>query len=91
MDLIKFIEDPGRHQRLAEEVGTTKAWLWQIATGWRGKRASTDLAMKIESASRGIGPEAVSRSVLRPDIWPAGDMQAANDPEGPSADAAEEG
>lgn len=70
MDLSKFIEDPARHAALAERIGTSKAWLWQIATGWRGKRASFAMAQDIELASGVIGPEPVPKSTLRPDIWP---------------------
>lgn len=70
MDLSTFIADPDRHAALAGRIGTSKAWLWQIATNWRGKRASFTMAQDIERVSAEIGPEAVSKSSLRPDIWP---------------------
>ena len=34
------------------------------------KRASWELAQRIEQATGEIGPECVPKSTLRPDIWP---------------------
>lgn len=70
MDLQTFIADKDRRAALAEACGTTGDWLYQIATGWNGRRASTDLARKIEAASAAIGPERVPKESLRPDVWP---------------------
>lgn len=67
MDLLTYISDMGRRRALAEYLGRNPVYLWQIATGRR--RASTDLAQEIESATRILGPEEVSRSTLRPDVW----------------------
>lgn len=71
MDLLTFISDRDRKAALATSLGASEGYLWQIATGWRGKRASWELAQRIESMTAGIGPEAVPKSSLRPDIWPA--------------------
>jgi len=63
--LAEYISDCHRRAQLAEAVGCSPDYLWQVATGWRGKRASPDLAKKIEVATSG----AVTRASLRPDIW----------------------
>ncbi len=77
MDLLTFISDPERKRRLAVLTGASEGYLWQCATGWRGKRTSPELAQNIERASVTIGSEmgveGVSRSVLRPDIWSPGE------------------
>jgi hypothetical protein len=70
MDLQTFISDAERKARLAEATKASPGYLWQIATGWRGKRASPELAQAIERESAAIGPEPVSKSSLRPDLWP---------------------
>jgi DNA-binding transcriptional regulator YdaS (Cro superfamily) len=62
MNLTEYISDEPRKQALALAVGTSPAYLYQIATGWKGKRPSPDLAKRIESAS-GIRCE-----TLRPDL-----------------------
>lgn len=74
MDLLTFISDPGRKAALASNTGASPAYLWQIATGWtpkggKPKRASIDLALAIERASREIGPECVPWRSLLPDVW----------------------
>jgi len=77
MDLLTFISDPERKRRLAAMTGKSEGYLWQCATGWRGKRTSPELAQSIERASAEIGSEAgvpgVSRCTLRPDIWAPGE------------------
>lgn len=65
MDLSTYIKDSGVRQRLADECGTSPAYLWQIAKGWRGRKASVDLAKKIVAASGGV----VTLRDLRPDIY----------------------
>jgi len=70
MDLREFISDPERKRRLAAATGRSEGYLWQIATSWREKRASAELAIAIEAQSALIGPEAVPRSSLRADLWP---------------------
>lgn len=75
MDLLTFISDPDRKAALAEETGSSPAYLWQIATGWtprsgRPKRASAELAIAIEAATSKIGPSVVTKGSLRPDLWP---------------------
>lgn len=66
MDLRTYISDTKQRRQLAEEVGTSPDYLWQIATGWRGKRASRTLSIAIENATGGEVP----RGSLREDIWP---------------------
>lgn len=66
MDLNTYIADTDARRRLAGAVGTSPEYLWQLATGWRGKRASRVMAIAIERETDG----AVTRQDLRPDIWP---------------------
>lgn len=72
MDLLTYIGDKARRQDLAEKIGTSPQYLWQMATGWRGKRPSEQLATAIEHATAGT----VRCENLRPDVaWvrdPAG-------------------
>lgn len=68
-----FAQDRSRRRELARALGMSAGYLTQIATGWNGRKPSPELAMRIEAATAG----AVSRSDLRPDIWPpAGDESA---------------
>lgn len=69
MDLLTFIADGERKARLAALTGSSEGYLWQIATKWRGKRPSPELAQAIERESGAIGPEAVPKGSLRPDLW----------------------
>lgn len=69
MNLLDFIADPERKQKLATATESSPAYLYQVATGWNGKRASTDLAQAIERESALIGPECVPKESLRPDVW----------------------
>lgn len=71
MDLKTYISDMARRTKLAERLGTTPQYLWQVAKGWRGKRASPALARRIAEATADIGPEQVPLELLRPDIWTA--------------------
>lgn len=71
MDLKTYIKDTAARRRLAETVGTSYDYLWQLATGWRGRRPSRITAFAIERATDG----AVTRQELRPDIWPPDDKQ----------------
>lgn len=69
MDLQTYISDMARRTELADACNTTGDWLYQIATNWQGRRASTDLAQLIERESERIGPEKVTKESLRPDVW----------------------
>lgn len=71
MDLREFISDPDRKRRLAVATGRSEGYLWQIATSWRDKKPSAELAIVIEAQSALIGPDAVPRGSLRPDLWPS--------------------
>ena len=71
MNLSDYISDMGRRAALAEACGTSPDYLWQVATGWNGRRASTDLAQAIERESQRLGPEGVPKESLRPDVWQA--------------------
>lgn len=65
MDLLTYISDMGQRKTLAEKCGTSPEYLWQVATGWRDRKPSTDLAKKIEEATAGE----VTRQELRPDVF----------------------
>jgi DNA-binding transcriptional regulator YdaS (Cro superfamily) len=74
MDLKTYISDMAIRRGLAADCGTTPDYLWQVATGWRGRRASVDLVKRIEAATGA----AVTRHDLRPDIFgPAVDADRA--------------
>jgi DNA-binding transcriptional regulator YdaS (Cro superfamily) len=53
MDLKTYIADDSRKTALAQAVGKSPAYLWQVATGWKGKRASPELAQAIEASTAG--------------------------------------
>lgn len=59
-----YIADPDRRARLARDTGYSPDYLWQIATGWRNRRASIELATLIETATEG----AVPVETVRPDL-----------------------
>lgn len=61
MDLLTYISDMGRRKALADACDTDPNYLWQIATGWRGKRASPVLAERIEAETKRLGPETVTK------------------------------
>lgn len=71
MDLQAFISDADRREALASACQTHPGYLWQLATGWQGRRPSTDMAQAIERESERIGPEKVPKASLRPDVWGA--------------------
>lgn len=72
MDLRNYIKDPVRRANLAKAVGANPQYLWQAATGWRGRRPSAELARKIEDATCGI----VTIAEMRPDLWGCRDKAA---------------
>lgn len=65
MDLKSFIADETRRAALVSALGTSDGYLWQLATGWRGRRPSAEFALRIEAATGGL----VARAELRPDLW----------------------
>lgn len=72
MDLQTFIADPARRASLATACGTSSDYLWQVATGWRGRKPSTKLAKLIHDETHGLIPLAS----LRPDVWGDGKVAA---------------
>lgn len=64
MDLLTYISDMSRRVALAAACGTSPEYLWQIATGWRGKRPSARLACAIERESARLGPEVVRKEPM---------------------------
>lgn len=64
MDLLTYITDMGRRAALAEACDTSPDYLWQIATRWKGRRGSPELAARIEDATRAIGPDVVTKESI---------------------------
>lgn len=71
MDLLTYVSDVPRREALARKLKKNPIYLYQLATGWRGKRPSPELAMAIETATTKLGPETVTKESLRPDLWKA--------------------
>lgn len=65
MMLDEYIADMGRRLELAQKVGSSPDYLWQVATGWKGRKAGPLLANRIHDATDGE----VSKHDLRPDIF----------------------
>lgn len=65
MDMRTFLKTTSKteRERVAKEVETTVAYLFQLAGGHR--KPSVKLAMRLEKASGGL----LSRRDLRPDIF----------------------
>lgn len=53
MNLLEFINEKERAIKLAADTGKSRAYLYQVATGWQGKRCSPELAQAIEEATTG--------------------------------------
>jgi len=64
MDLLTYISDIQRRTALAKACGTSPDYLWQIATGWRGRKPSANMAARIEAATERLGPEKVRKEPL---------------------------
>lgn len=74
MTLSEFIADLARRRTLAAALRRSPDYLWQVATGWRGRRASPELALAIERESALLGEDlVVPKESLRPDLWPTTD------------------
>lgn len=41
-----------KREQLARAAGTSPGYLWQLATGWRGKRPSVELIGKLAAADK---------------------------------------
>lgn len=76
MNLSEYIADPIRRAELAHKCMTCPQWLYQIASGWRGKRASPRLAKDIERETGGV----VTFASLRPDLCPSPQSQSEGAP-----------
>lgn len=54
-----------QRRALAAKCSTNPDYLWQVANGWRGRKAGIDLCKRIEEATEGQ----VTRYDLRPDVF----------------------
>lgn len=74
MNLKTFNSDMARRLALAERLGVSPDYLWQLGVGFqpagakRPKRPSPDLALRIERETTALGHR-VAKESLRPDIW----------------------
>jgi DNA-binding transcriptional regulator YdaS (Cro superfamily) len=75
MKLLAYIEDMDRRRALAAACDTSPEYLWQIASGWKGRKPSHGLARRIEAATHGE----VSRHDLRPDVFGLAPTASANE------------
>lgn len=67
MDLQTYILDLDRRQALADALGRSPDYLYQIGVGWRGRRPSPELAADIENATRALRRGVVRAEGMRPD------------------------
>ncbi|WP_192630203.1 YdaS family helix-turn-helix protein [Lysobacter sp. OAE881] len=65
MTLADFISDRDRRKSLAEAVDASPDYLWQVATGWNGRKPSPKLALRISKATHGL----VTVQSMRPDVF----------------------
>jgi DNA-binding transcriptional regulator YdaS (Cro superfamily) len=61
MKIQDVLLNPAKRRELANQIGTSQAYLWQIATGRR--KGSPTMAKRIEKAT------GIHRSQIRPDLW----------------------
>jgi len=69
MDLLTYVSDTDRRYELAAKLECSPGYLWQIATNWRGRKASPALAQRIAEATAAEGDLAVPLHLIRPDVW----------------------
>lgn len=60
MDLKTFIRDVRRRELLAERVGKSAAYMYQLGIGFRQRKPSPQLAAEIENATRDLGMDVVT-------------------------------
>jgi DNA-binding transcriptional regulator YdaS (Cro superfamily) len=65
MTLAAFIADRDRRISLAKAVSASPNYLWQVATGWNGRKPSPKLARRIHEATHGL----VTMQSMRPDVF----------------------
>lgn len=55
--LSQYISDSGRRAKLAADMGASTDYLWQVASGWHGRRASPGFAELVEDKTNGVVPK----------------------------------
>ena len=65
MDLHTFLLQTGKRAELAERVGVSPNYLWQVAVNYQDRKPSTALARRINKETLGV----VTLESLRPDVW----------------------
>jgi DNA-binding transcriptional regulator YdaS (Cro superfamily) len=48
-----LLSERGLRAQLANKLGCSPQYLWQLSSGWKGRRPSVAMALKIEKATRG--------------------------------------
>lgn len=64
MKLREYISDVARRKALADAIGCSAHYLYQIGTGYQGRKGSSKLAEKIEEATRRLGPAVVTKESI---------------------------
>jgi hypothetical protein len=57
MPLSQYIADSARRTELAAAMGASPDYLWQVASGWKGRRASPAFAERVEEKTNGVVPK----------------------------------
>lgn len=65
MDLQTYFKTTGSRKLLAQRVGVSPNYMWQLSVGNAGRKPSPALARRIHEETLG----AVDLASLRPDIW----------------------
>lgn len=65
MDLQTFFKQTGRRQELADRLGVSANYLWQIAVNYDNRKPGVTLARRIHEETLGV----VTLESLRPDVW----------------------
>lgn len=48
-----LLRERGRRAQLATKLGCSPQYLWQISRGWKGRKPSYAMALRIQKATRG--------------------------------------
>jgi len=65
MDLHTFLKTTGRRAELADRLGVSPNYLWQLSVKYRNRQPGAALARRIHEETLGV----VALEELRPDIW----------------------
>ncbi len=66
MKLIEYIRDPVKRRELAEKLGTSPGYLWQMAATWKGRRVPAERVFEVCRLTGDV----VTPHGVRPDLYP---------------------